>query len=651
MPANQILEEALDNPNKIAPTPADQQSAENPELNKQQAEAEQRKKQLFEFSLAKTRLKQLVDDWQKEINDSKQRRKVRNIDVSPKKLREQGVLKPDETLIPMRVINTNIEREKPPFISFLKQSRRLAIFRCLDNPKQNTEQLEKEFTEGMEYSGWEQPHFKNLDGAQTHGWDSVEVVFDDTKPLHVSLEHIGHDKLFFPKGAVNLQACELLIRCYTLSQIQLRSFIAEFGFDRTQVESLLSKFDSETRRDEVVTIYKCFFKCESIVYVAWFDLEACADWLKTPQKHYIGIRDKQKIQVMKPQPQPIIDPTTGASIGTQMVNAPTVEEQWVDADLHMYPVFLLPYSETEEQELFSHKGRVFFDCHQQEAQTAIASGFVNGLTRAANVYGSVESDPSGSTAAPKQLDTKLEHGAIYDKKIQFWNTNYPDPMCLNALQFFSVQNSNETGQLNFAVANRKDSRKTATEIQTAEQQTQLLSSVQVTLFSTFLRELYGFCWLIVQSQALQEKIQFLLTQIEVAIAGMSKTVWVNNIPVIGMRYDVRAAGDVDVVQRAEKLQRMMQFWPIIAATPVANKYLQMMLKVAFPEDGDELSQMIDEGNQVQQLIVGLLSIIKTAITPEMMMQLPPEQQQLLTTVAQMVQQKGRGGNDTSSMAV
>ena len=56
---------------------------------------------------------------------------------------------------------------------------------------EDIERLESEITEGLRYKGWINPYFSVTDGAQLHGWDSVEVVYDEKKPLQVSLNMLA----------------------------------------------------------------------------------------------------------------------------------------------------------------------------------------------------------------------------------------------------------------------------------------------------------------------------------------------------------------------------------------------------------------------------------------------------------------------------
>jgi len=618
---------------------------------------------VFDFNTARIFLKRLVDDWRDEINETDIRRKTRDVDLDIQSLRKSGELDEDETLIPVRVIDTNIQREQPPFINYLKNSRRLATFTCLSTPNKDTQNLEIEFTQGMTYTNWENVHYKTLDGAQTHGWAAAEVVLDDTKPLNVALEYIEHDKLLFPQSILDLQQAAEIIRIYDVTILQLKKFIEAYNFDRIQVTAIVDQVKNTDKEKETVRIYKKFCKYNGVVYVAWFALDyGITDWLKAPQKHYIGIQHKETVEVIKPQ-QVGINPMTGEPI---IENIPSQEEQWVDTDLELYPIFVLPYRETEKPFLFNHKGRVFLDENKQEANTAILSAFVNGLTRASNIYGSPEKEDGTGSSMKELQNVKLSPGRIMSNPLKLWSPNYPDPMVLNALQYFDTANSQETNQVNFAAMNRQDSRKTAREISAAQDQQQLLNSVQLTLFSTYIRSIYSFVWLIVQSQALQNKIIFLLIpkqkpQLNPLSKGpvigadgkpVMETYFENDYDTISQTYEVRAAGDIDYIKRQEKINQMMQDWPVIQNTALRDRFLADLLRLKYPDVGDAYAVILEtQGGQMQQLqsMVGrLYTILNGALqnSPEVLNGVPAQEKaDLMNTMKQaqtMLPQQAQG---------
>jgi hypothetical protein len=583
----------------------------------------EQQKQVSDFSYSRVYLKRLCDDWKHECEETDERRKTRDVQVDVRSLRDSGQLDEDETLIPDRVIDENITREQPPYINYLKNSRRLAIFKSLTNTEQDAQKLELEFTRVMTYTGWEVPLFKELDGSQTHGWDAVEVVYDTSKPANCGIEHVGHDKLFFPRTATDFQACSEVIRAYDVTTIQLQDFVERFRFEASQVNLILSAVNVTKKQNETVRIFKRYKKLSGVVMVSWFSLEhGVSDWLSKPKQHFIGIKKQSQGQ------------------GFQ------------DAPVTMYPIFILPYRETEKPRIIDHKGRVFLDENKQEAQTAILSGFVNGLTRASNLYASPAQD-SGDGASLKELeDLRIAGGRILNKPVNFWSPPYPDPMVIKALQFMDTANAQETNQVNFAAMNREDSRKTAKEIGVAEQQQQLLNSVQLTLFSTHIRSIVSFCWLIVQSQALQGAIKFLQITQQVPVTNpidgqavtdpstgqpMTQPQTSNDVATISQIYDIRAAGDVDVIQNDETIQKMQSFWPIVATTPIAMPFLAELIRRSFPDIGEKWAGQLEQAPQVMNLLQHLTTILASVLkdNPEVYAKLPMDQR---NSLAQMITQ-------------
>jgi hypothetical protein len=598
---------------------------DTPEAKAVAAEQQDAKDELLDYQTARIHLDRMVKDWNTERNVTHMNRAKRDVNIDVEALRQQGKLDDDETLIPVRVIDTNIQREQPAYINYLKNSRRICTFNSLTNPDENTQKLELEFTRGMTYIGWETPHYRCLDGAQTHGWDSVEVVLDETKPLGVALEQIGHDSLFFPTSSIDLQFSARVIRRYEMTLLQLDKFAANpaMRFSVEQIAKIKESRKSTAKELETIQVYKHYCKKEGSVYVSWFCLEnGCDDWLQSPSVLDLGL----------------VNPQTLEPVATTF-----------------YPIFIDLYRESEKPHIMAHKGRAWYDDNKQEAQTAILSGYVNKLTRSANIYASpAKEDGTGGTI--KEIEgLQMVGGRILSQPINFWSTEPPDPQTLNALQYFDVANSQETNQPNFAVNNRQDSRKTATEIGAADKQQQLLNSVQLTMFSTFIREVYNCCWLVVQSLALKDKIVFLqipqqqpmlnpldnTPMIDPATGQpMTQQKMVNDKATIGQIYDVRAAGDVDVIQRQEQIQQMMQDWPVVQNTPLRDQFLQDLMRLKYPTKGESYANLIAQQPQLDALkgIVARLGTIMQGVTaqhPEVMQGLQASQQ---ADVQQLIQQ-------------
>lgn len=614
-----------------------QQAAITPEQDYRQ----KKKDKLFNYQSSITRIKSLIDSWRYEREEVESNRRLRSIDLSPKSLRDAGKLLPDETIIPMRMIETNIAREQPHYINYLKNSPRTAAFRCIEDSKFDTQNLESEFTRVMTYPEWDIPFQRCIDGSEVHGIDYVEVVFDPSKPGNVAVEHVGRDNLYYNKDSINLQANDLLIRRYSFSYSQIEAAIYDYQFDSTQAQYITQKCEaSPDCEDRNIYIYKVLIKCEKQIYVAWVCPDLCNEWLKAPQLHYVGIQKKVTVNVPVPMEQLMINPLMVQQQAFKKVT--TLEDQPLD----MFPLFPLVYKETEEQQLSRKKGRVFLDKHKQEGQTVVASAFVNSLVRSSKFFGSVKADAMGNeTAAPKQLDAPLVNGGIYDRPIEFWNMPAPDPLMLQSLQYFDVSNSQESGQVNFAVSNRKDSRKTAAEIDAATEQASQLSSTQVSLLSTFLRLVYTFCWKIVQNRAInghiiflaqpQPKINMLMQKVEVS--------YVNDQHTLSLTYDVRPAGDIDVIKRQQKMVQLKQDWPVFSATPLASSFLKEIISTAYPEQASKWNAELEQASQQAQVIQQLLTLIQKSLSPDEIAKLPPQDQQLLQQMlanAQQVAQQG-----------
>jgi hypothetical protein len=564
-------------------------------------------------AVALPKLTTLEGDWKAEILATETRRKIRNIDINVRELRRANKIPKDETIIPIRLIDTNINREMPTYISYLKQSRRISIFKDVDDPSRNTETLEAEFTRVCQYDGWELPHYKILDGSRTHGWCFGEVVFDADKPGQVAVEDVEHANLMFPLDALNIQSCEYVTRIYYVTDAQLRGFVKNYGFDPEQTMQLLQK-SRQAQTSRCSKIRKCMWKNadDGLVYVAWYCLEDCSDWLKKPEPLFLGV--KRQEQVIEQVPTGMLDPVT-----QQPVTAPQPKLVWKDVYETSYPYEVLYYYETESPKIFDHKGRVWLDQYKQEAAMATWTAYINTLNRSSNVYGSPKQTGQAPTdGKPKLQNIDLVHGGLYDTPIDFWAMPGPSPQVLTALNALDTQNANETGQVAFTVQNREDSRKTATEVAAAQQQNSLINGVQVTLYSVFLRRLYTRIWRIVRSRA----------QLGIEQGGIK---FLNNVQlemkqfILSQEYQIFAAGDVDVIQRQEKLQRKMQFWPIIAATPMAQPFFVSMIKDGFPDEAPALIAEMMAAQQQQQVIAGLGTAL-AGLAKEFGNQIPQAQQ-------------------------
>lgn len=560
-----------------------------------------------DYQKFKQKADQLISDFSSVASKSVKNREERFKELDIEMLRRRQILAQNEYMIPMRVIDSNIRREQPAFFNYLKGGRRLMIFSDLIDTSVVTTQLEDEFTRGMTYSGWEIPHFKTVDGSQTHGWDSVEVEFNEAKPLHVAIEHIGNDNLIFPIDAIDIQSCELVARKMRVSGKQLEAFVHKFGFNADAVKKILAEGE-ETKKDKIHFVYKCFGKINGIVFVCWYH-EKAENYLSNPIQLSLGISGVTED----------VDPSTGQPV-----------QVMADAPIAFYPVFILPYYESEKQRIIDHLGRVFLDIHKQEALTANISQFLNGCQKASTIEVAVK----GEITRQAELQSwELGSNKIAPVPLEFYAPPYPDSVMLQLQNYLDSANSQEAGQINFAANNRKDSRKTATEIAAARDENAVLSSIQVSLYSSFIRQVYSVAWKIVQSQALQGKITFL------AVPDTGE----NNVELIGREFDLRSAGDVDVIKRAELIAQYKEFWPIMQTTPAAIPFLARLLRLSFPDEGNTFATIIEQGDP-RALLMQIAKVLEDpAISAAILAQgsaLAPEQKQILINLLEQVKAVG-----------
>lgn len=523
---------------------------------------------LSDFENASARIKMLESTWDPETWETIRRRKVRYANISVDQLRKtktvdgRPMLQEDETFIPRRIADCNIRREQASYIAYITQSRDVAKFRPVDNPQWQVEQLEREFTKLAQYPGWQLPIFANVDGAQTHGWDALEVIFDPTMPGHFRLRHIGHELLLFEMDVTDLQNSPDLSIIHGVTSVELMRYVNEFDFNPEAVEEVLDKIKSQINNvDAKVKVHKYFYKDlkdytidgKPVIYVGWW-CQYAHDWLKKPEPFYLGRDTKQ---------------------------APLRESE--------YPVYVLPYTVSENEIITEAKGRVHMDEHDQEACTQLVTAFVNRAIRSTYIL-ATPTNPTDD-AASKQTDVKLRNGAVMGTAVNFFNIEPPDPSLLQAMMTITNQNANEGSQTNFAVANRKDSRKTATEIQTANQQAAMLNSVQVALLSIWLRGIWTRCWQIVQNRTVMGKLSSSIPNWDVYYRNA---------------YILLPAGDVDVVRRAEIVAAMKQDWPVMQQTGAADAFLEDIIRNSpYAEQAPKYIDAMAKGNEKQNVMAGM----------------------------------------------
>lgn len=560
-----------------------------------------------DYSYASGIYQRLIDAWGVVMAETERQRCIRYVkDADSIDLRASGLIKADEMYCPVRLVDSNIRAEQPSILAYITQSRRSIIFASPDAiPIDGIEKLEQDFTTKARYLQWEVPFIRCTDGSAAHGWDSLEVIFDIDAPGNFCFEHIGHDRLVFSTDCEELESQEVIGIKKNLTAKQLRAFVQKDGWNSAQVEALIAQ---SSKVAGVVNanceVFKMYYKKNDIVYICWYG-RYCSDYLKAPAQLFMGVRDIEAGKVR-------VNPDDPMDLTTDYPPMPETE----------YPIVIETYIESNDPRIIELSGRVKLDEASQEAVSAIQSGLVNGTLRAANIYASPKASNinSNPNAAPSQTNVVLANGAIYDQPLEFFHTPYPDPSVIQSLQTIVTQNKQEQGQINFSVLNRKDSGKTATEVQAANQASTELTSVQVILLSIFIRSCYAKAWRIYQNRVLQggivirdpELLQLFGDNIQVDPATMR--VIACEAPAF---YTIKSSGDVDVIQRQEHLQKLLQGWPVFSKTSLADEYLKDIIRCSFPEDAERYIGVLDNAaaSQVNQLkaLLGQLALVVKAL--------------------------------------
>lgn len=533
-----------------------------------------------EFDLAKEVLKigALISQWSDEPELVKKRREVRKKEYNVNEMRTDGIIEADETYIARRIIDRNITREKPEFLSYIEASPRLVLFKSKSNPSVDTIALADWFALGMRYRGWNEAWHRAFDACRLHGASFIEVRADKTQPFNLILEYTPREFLIFPKKVRrSIQRCERILRKYEYLPNELENAIEEYGFDK-DVVTKLTESAKDLNRDEPICVYKAFLKKDGLIWTAWY-AESCKDkWLRAPEPLYLGeVSQGGLVQSTK------------------------------------FPFVCILFEYTEEEEILNCKGRAARDLADQDALSDIWSAMVNGTKRAARLQASRVNGPNAEGAQAEVI----EGNKIMPYQVDYYQAAYPDPMILQVAQQLGVENQQSAGQVDYAVVNRKDSRKTATELSMAQQQSSQLSSVTITPVANAEVEVYEMCWEVVQSQVL---------------AGIIPKPDHLAIEMFSDNYVLAPAGDAEVIKRAEKIANLQQDIPLFAGTPIYNDIITKYLELRFPDEAMSLKEKLASTNLLP-VVQQLLSVLQAVPIDN----LTPEQQQALQSIMQNAQ--------------
>lgn len=590
----------------------------------------------LDYSVEQGRLSTLLASWSEEDKSCGKRRELRQNKRSVTEEIQKGTILDDETIIPDRTISSNIRRSKTTYNNYVTQSQRILIISNIEKPEENIESLELWFTRGMRFPGWKRPYFKNIDSVHVHGGNPMEVVYDPSKPLNVSLEYIPRRELIIPLKSRNLQNNPRILRLYEVTSIQLQEFADIYGFDKAIADELLQRLNS---KDDFISIYRVMMKVDGVVYNAWFS-KGASSWLREPVVHDIGlfnfdpamlsqlveIPDMEAAQQMAmQQPQPFPMGGTGME-GMMMQQAPMqmptkqvplyLTPQWDQirgqfmqpAPLHSYPIFWFPFQVTECDELLDEQGRVSMDLHVQEAMTSLLSDTVNAAHRASGLYPCVENEPGGDPNLSELGPVK--RGVIMSRRLIFNEFPWPNPILLPVMQALKIGKADESGQADFAAVARKDANKTATEMTLATDQANAVQIDDMDVFSDPYLQMNALAFNIACHQAIFHLCKQ-PTHPEFLIGD----------------YNLQSASDTEVVKREQDKANAKEFFNIVKGTPAAEKLLQFLLERYFPDQKDQWLAILAQPDK-NLIIEQLVSIIETIPANE----LPPEQRLAINTV-------------------
>ena len=573
-------------------------------------------------------LRQLFDrinaDFSVQLATIQESRRIRNSRVNVESLREQKKLQPDETYIAVRVIDENIVRDMPAYLSYLKQSARIAIFKPMDGSiDPRMPHLESWFTSQLCYCdpAWEIDYLQLIDGALCHGEDFAEVVYDISKPGHVAVNHVGVDRLLYDLNYDDIQQSPLVARGYRLGPIELNQYAEKGLFKLDAVQALLAMLGNTSKSvsyDEspLPSCYKIYTKFQGQVYFCWYS-PTVQRFLSDPAPFYNGLTVKREVQKFS------FDQQSFSMI-------PITETVYEKIYEQVYPFVSLRKRITEDKNKTNVAGHARDSYYLQEAATTVTSALVNGTIQASKTMWAPDESSGLEGSTTKQIDFQIARNAIWSRPMRAFSAPYPDPMLINTLQFLDTRNGVATAQTAFAVSNRKDSRKTATELSMAQQETSKINSVQVLQLSICVRDICKRAWAIMRSEVLSNNLTL--------PAELAPDLFLRN-------YTISSAGDVDYVQRMELIQSMQQDWPILSTTPVGPLLLQDYIRARYPNDADRYIAAIQQQQQDTQLIQGLASTLQELATDDAGNLTPEAQasQNELQQLQSLVQQRLSGG--------
>ena len=504
----------------------------------------------------------LVDNWSKISDSIDTNRDAEALDITPQEARARGIVVGNETYVGRRIIATNIQREMPTYIKYLSGSYRHITAIALDNtPVTVLSALEEDFTLSFRVGNWLEQHIQALSSFALQG-RGVFMVIPSMGELNTALVYIPPEDFVFPLDTRDLQFAPLIGIRYSISVDQFKAWRKNYQWEEEACNKIIDANPEADRVQTMYPVYLMLMKTDTGVQAFWFHKES-NQLLRTPYAYNAGFMNGD---------------------GTAAVTRD-------------YPIFPVYYQITENPKIIERKGRAHADMHDQEAMTMLWTSSVNASMRSSELY--IGLDETGNTENPEIVQTEfiMEPGKILKRPVKFYSPPAPDGSILATAQALRVENSAQAGQVDFAAQARKDSRKTATELDLAKSQTDDTQAVSLTMFASGYRGAMQFQWLVLQFN-LKSGYNTTFMADRPEIREVLKTAKIYVTP----------SGDVDFVERQTKLKLYTQYYSLVQGTALAPFFLQKMLELAFPKEYPQMAGLLSDNSK--QMGTALLQIVE-----------------------------------------
>lgn len=500
-----------------------------------------------------------------------------------------------------------MSRKFPDVYQFLSQPPRVAVFEPIEQPQTDVSSIEKWFTQLYRYNGWKAPLTRCIDGALLHGHAAVEFEYDAATPGNFRFNNIAFADLIFQQDALDLESCEYIAVRKRLSHVQLDELKTLPGANAQEIDKLYKSSNDRTKIQEVFRVY-C--KHDKLVYSFWYG-KACTNFLTRPAPLYVG-----EVELREAPAQPSIDPMSGMPM---MIPQPPSLEYVVE---DRYPLDLLAPFTTEEDAIESSLGQAHWTRPAQKAMTSVMSSIVTRTVQAAGLYAAVDASNVPPGTQPNAIKP-IQRNHIYDVPIKFTSPDGVDASAVGVLQYIDSAQADENGQTAFAVNNRKDSRRTAEELQQADQQQQLNKSILIDSVAEWLLSTITRAWRVAKSRALAREQTSYPVPADITPELLNAT------------YQLQPAGYSDLIERANLLANLEKYYPIAVQAGIGPSYSARLMKIVFPREN--FANEIQTAQQALQVLAAAGAFIQATTTPEEIATLSPEQQQQYTQLLNAIQ--------------